>query len=183
MDEFFQDSDKAALSGCDATTWTVIHLAVRAAIQEQELPPSSIDNDSAWNNQIQQCLNTVKDKSRSNQVEFYKSLQNPEVADIFKTTVPGAEAAKALAENIFKKQREYRELLYKGGVLQDIIGFAELASRKYLDHAEQARYRNLVERYNALANSLANVRLAQGSSFPIQPRALHCESSMNSLIT
>ena len=105
------------------------------------------------------------------------------MADIFKTTVPGAEAAKALAENIFKKQREYRELLYKGGVLQDIIGFAELASRKYLDHAEQARYRNLVERYNALANSLANVRLAQGSSFPIQPRALHCESSMNSLIT
>ena len=62
---------------------------------------------------------------------------------------------------------------------ESVLTFADEASHMYMNHADETRYRNLVERYNTLANSLTNVRLAQGSNFPIQPHTLHCESSTN----
>jgi hypothetical protein len=122
------------LSGCDPTTWAVIHLAAQLALQEQELPMSGAKSDIVRDNEIRQCLDIVTDKERSNEIDFHKSLhaQAKELTDIFKNTIPGPEAAKALAESIQTKHREYSDLLDKGGRLQDIIGFAELASRKYL---------------------------------------------------
>src|ERR1700733_15946101 len=71
LDEFFNDPDNLALSGCDSTTWSAVRLAEQMAIQEQELPSSSADSDLARNNQIQQCFNIVTDKWRSNEIEFY----------------------------------------------------------------------------------------------------------------
>jgi hypothetical protein len=81
--------------------------------------------------------------------------------------------------------KEVRKELHNDLLFNDYYGasttalLAATAQNTYFSHADDIRYRNLVDRYNALANSLANVRLAQGSSFPIQPRALHCESSTN----
>ncbi len=152
LDEFFNDPNNLTLSGCDSATWAAVRLAEQTAIQEQELPSSSADNDLARNNQIQQCFNIVTDKWRSNEVEFYNRLhaQAKELTDIYKNTVPGPEAAKALAENISSKHREYSDLLDKNGSLQDILSFTTQASRMYVNHADQTRYNNLVERYNAL---------------------------------
>ena len=81
--------------------------------------------------------------------------------------------------------KEIRKELHNDLLFNEYYGastaalLAATAQNTYFSHADETRYRNLVDRYNALANSLAKVQLAQGSSFPIQPRALHCESSTN----
>jgi len=59
--------------------------------------------------------------------------------------------------------------------------FALEAYSLYSSQSQETRYRDLVTRYNALAESLATVRLAPGYHLPIQPHSLHCESHTNSV--
>jgi hypothetical protein len=182
LDEFFNDREHLSLSGCSESTWDLIHQAVRVSIQGQELPPSSVDGDLARSEQTDKCFHIAYDAK----IDLMKSLNKfnrankNEIISLGDYTHPDINAVPLVISNIDSNNTKISLFFDWFATLQSVIDFAKQSSEMYFNHAEQTRYRNLVERYNALANSLANVHLAQGSSYPIQPRALHCESSMNS---
>jgi hypothetical protein len=180
MDDFFNDLHNLALSGCDQPTWTVIYQTKRTEMQG-ELSPSSFDDDMSRVDQIMRCFHTASDKELAMFKELFHGLgeDGKGLAIFGDPSAPDTSAIRPMALNILANWRKNISLLQDYVNLQQIVSFAEEASQTYLDHASEARYRNLVARYNALANSLANVRLAQGSSFAIQPRPLHCDASSN----
>ncbi len=152
---FFTDSNNLSLSGCDREAWELIYKAAQMNMQTEEVSLSSARDDGARADKVTDCFRVASEKERQTYQSLYKRLQDRNNDDL----------------NVV--------LLRDDGTLNSIKIFAEQAYKLYSGRAEETRYRNLVERYDALVNSLARVRLAEGSSFPIQPRPLHCESSTN----
>jgi hypothetical protein len=183
VDDFFNNPDNLSLSNCDKATWNLVHQAART-VYTHNLPPSSIDDDLTRVEQIDKCAEKA-DKERNNLIQILNQLNQKnmkEIAALGETRYshPDAEANARALFNIESNTSKHDMFLDWYMTQQIVYVFAHNASQMYMNQAYETRYRNLVERYNALANSLANVRLAQGYSFAIQPRPLHCDASTNS---
>ena len=182
IDEFFTDQSKLALSGCDSSTWEAIHAAIRSDLGVQPLPESTPKADYNEVDQLTQCLLIVNRKKNQAFLDFRQSITktSDEIAsgDIMRYA-QNSQLAGELTFKVLKDGRTNTDFLMTYGDLTSIESSIREAEATYISHAEKTRYNKLVEKYNSLANSLTNVRLAQGSSFSIQPRALHCESSTN----
>lgn len=182
-DEFFNNPENFSASNCDRGTWDLMHQAAQY-IYSDNLPPSNIDDDLARARQIDQCAEKA-DKQRNQLILSLGKLSIDNRKEIealgeSRYSRPDAEAGARALLNIESTTTKQSLFLDWYMTQESILTLADNASRMFRNHAAETRYRNLVERYNALANSLANVRLAQGSSFPIQPLPLHCEASTNS---
>jgi hypothetical protein len=181
-DDFFSDPHFQVLNGCDRPTLEAINTAVRANLQLQELPPASVEADTDRGLQIGTCYQTVTQKRTQVFNELLdgitKTSKEVDSDDAFRYARDPKLAA-SLALQVSDDGTKNSGLLFAYNHLVLLGNFALEAMTSYYNHASDTRYRNLAARYNALANSAANVRLAQGSTFLVQPRALHCESSTN----
>jgi hypothetical protein len=128
--------------------------------------------------QIDKCAEKA-DKERNRLIQIVNRLNNDNRKEIASLANYGANVPPLVLSNIDSNNTKISLFLDRYMTQQIVYEYAHNASQMYMNHADETRYRNLVERYNALANSLANVRLAQGSSFAIQPRPLHCDTSTN----
>jgi hypothetical protein len=183
LNEFFNDPYKQKLSGCDLSTWESMHRAIEAGLTSSPLNSDS-QTDFETARQISQCEDIVSQKHDEAFLDLHKAIRKTpdeiNSGDIFRYSKDPTLAAK-LSMGILGDEDGNLTLLSEYNDLGIMYALTLNAKASYINHAQELKYRALVERYNALANSLANVRLAQGSSFPIQPHALHCESKTDFL--
>src|SRR5579863_816685 len=169
LEEWFSDPSNLSTSGCDSATWNIMREAMRAATQRRELPPSTIDDDLARSDQAFQCYQKASDAK----LEMEKALASvnrdtkKRIASFGDYNQVDAKidpfAISLIDSDATKISLFFDEIM----TLDTAIDMARQAADMYARNADETKYHNVVERYNALANSLANVRLAQGSSFPI----------------
>ena len=183
IDDFFNSSENFSSSDCDRETWNMMHQAART-MYSSDLPPSNVHDDIVRAEQIRKC-ELKADKAAMNlmlNIGRLNQSNKKEIATLENLySNPDAQASVRAISDI--ESNTTKHILFLDWYLtqRTISQFADSASRMYSQHADDTKYKNLVERYNALTDSLANVRLAQGSSFPIQPRPLHCEAKTDFL--
>ena len=181
IDAFFDNAHHLTFSGCEQSAWRAMHQAVRADIQRQELPPSSVENDIAQDDEIILCSQKIHRKEIQAYTDLNTALRKDKGQSEVMANPTDAKAAVMLALTVDGDRDKMPILLEAYNTLGIMKSFAEEASRTYLNHADGTRYRNLVTHYNALVDVLATVRLAPGYRLPVEPHALHCESNTNSV--
>jgi hypothetical protein len=179
-DEFFNDPNNFLLSNCDKPTWNIVHQAAYAAYAKN-LPQSSAEDDVARASQINKCIEKADQVRRELILDLAKLVHDNGKKIAALGSGAGTEINVLTYLDLTSNATQQTNSLESYMTQDTILTFEENAERLYMDHAGETRYRSLVERYNALANSLANVRLAEGSRFPIQPRPLHCDERTNTV--